>query len=368
MNPAARLRHPSPAVLDAGLAVLTFVVMAGTALLSARQAGEPRETVWGLALLAVEAGAVFYRRRATMCALVVGGGAAAVYGISELPDPITHLGLLILFGTYVSLASPSRAVLAVAVMPLIVLSVVLARDSDALDFVGAIVFATGAAVLGELSRARREQLQAAQDRLDHAVTDERTRIARELHDVVAHHVSMMVVQAEAAAVTAPNPDAFDGIARTGREALTELRRLVTVLRDADDVAPSAPQPGIADLGLLSEQVRAAGVAVDLHVVGEPRSLPPGVDLTVYRIVQEALTNTMKHAGPARAEVSLRWHPDAIEICVRDDGNGAAAKPSPRGHGLVGIDERVALFGGTARAGPAPDGGFLVTARLPTGVS
>ena len=368
MNPAVRLRQMSPASVDAWLAVLTFVVMVGTAQLAAEQSGEPKQTVAGLALLAVQAGAVYFRRTATLWAFAVSGIAAAAYGIAELPDPIVYLGLLVLFGTYVSRASSSHAVLAVAGMPLIVLGVALAGDSDALDYVSAIGFATFAALLGEFARSRREQLDSVQERLDRAVADERTRIARELHDVVAHHVSMIVVQAEAAAVTAPEPAAFDAIAGTGREALTELRRLVTVLRDVDDVAPNAPQPGIADLEQLSDQVRAAGVPVELQVEGDPRPVPPGVDLSVYRIVQEALTNTMKHAGPARARVLVRWHPDAIEISVRDDGNGTEAKAAARGHGLVGIDERVALFGGTSGAGPRPGGGFLVTARLPTGVS
>jgi signal transduction histidine kinase len=204
-----------------------------------------------------------------------------------------------------------------------------------------------------------------------AVAEERVRIARELHDVVAHHVSLMVVQAGAVRETVdaahPSRAVLDSMARTGREALAEMRHMLGVLRleDAPDAAGRAPQPGVADLTPLLEQARGAGLPVELRVEGTARPLPPGVDLSAYRIVQEALTNTLRHAGPAEALVLLRYRPDALEVRVSDSGHGSDAQPSG-GHGLVGMRERVALFGGELHAGPVPGGGFAVRAILPLG--
>jgi signal transduction histidine kinase len=199
------------------------------------------------------------------------------------------------------------------------------------------------------------------------VAEERARLARELHDVVAHAVSMVVVQAEAGAAAGGPPDrveeAFDAIADTGRTALAELRRLLGVLRSPGEAGPREPQPGVAQLEPLVESVRRAGLPVEVRVEGADRPLPPGVDLSAYRIVQEALTNSVKHAGPARASVLLRYGERDLELEVVDDGRGPRTG-SAAGHGLAGMRERTALLGGELDAGPAPGGGFTVRARLP----
>jgi signal transduction histidine kinase len=158
-------------------------------------------------------------------------------------------------------------------------------------------------------------------------------------------------------------EAFDAVADTGRTALVELRRLLGVLRSPDEASPRVPQPGVAQLGPLVDSVRRAGLPVDLEVEGADRPLPPGVDLSAYRIVQEALTNSVKHAGPARASVRVRCGEQALEVEVVDDGRGPRPGHRP-GHGLDGMRERTALLGGELNAGPAPGGGFAVRARLP----
>jgi signal transduction histidine kinase len=212
--------------------------------------------------------------------------------------------------------------------------------------------------------AERERDLAARE----AVAEERARIARELHDVVAHGVSVMVVQAQAGPRLLADPEqvrgAFRSIETTGREALVELRRLLGVLRGGDEHAATAPQPGLGSLDSLLEQVRDAGLRVDLRVEGEPVQLPAGVDLSAYRIVQEGLTNTLKHAGRAEAEVIVRYHPSALELEILDNGVGAPARLNGSGHGLVGMRERIALYGGTFEAGSRDGHGFVVRAQLP----
>ncbi|MFL5795341.1 MAG: sensor histidine kinase [Actinomycetota bacterium] len=215
-----------------------------------------------------------------------------------------------------------------------------------------------------------------------AVAAERARIARELHDVVAHHVSMMVVQAEAGPVAVEHDPAraagaFEAIAATGRQALVEMRRLLGMLRGGEEPAPSlAPQPSLAEVPSLVEQVGRAGLRVELVVEGTEAALPPGIDLSAYRIIQEALTNAVKHGGSGRARVLVRYGPDDLRLQIRDEGrpaggNGAPVERRPdaaQGRGLLGMRERVALFGGELHVGPGPDGGFSVDARLPIGTA
>jgi len=201
-----------------------------------------------------------------------------------------------------------------------------------------------------------------------AVLEERARIARELHDAIAHNVSMMVVQAGAerrvlSGTNGSTREVLETIERIGRGALTEMRRLVGMLRsDAGD--PLAPQPGLDDLPTLVTQVREAGLPVELHVDGERRELPVGIELSAYRIVQEALTNALKHAGEAHASVRVHYGADSLELEIVDDGGGAAAPVSSGGHGLLGMRERVALYGGRLDAGRRPSGGFAVRVLLP----
>lgn len=213
----------------------------------------------------------------------------------------------------------------------------------------------------ELERRRAEDLLAAQ-------RAERSRIARELHDVVAHSLSVMVVQAGAAEeVLAQNPEAASeplaAIRQTGKSALSEMRRLLGVLRtDADGLA-LAPQPGLSDLPQLLAQMRAAGLDAHLAIEGEPPAVAPGPDLAAYRVVQEALTNVLKHAGKVRADVRVGYHDGAIEIEVTDRGGIGKRSANGSGHGLVGMHERAALYGGHVTAGPAESGGWRVHARL-----
>jgi signal transduction histidine kinase len=219
---------------------------------------------------------------------------------------------------------------------------------------------------------RAEELASRADRLEREgerlIADERARLARELHDIVAHSVGVIAVQAEAGEALLDEPEraaaAFRSIQSTSRQALGELRRLLGLLREVDGLPTLAPQPGLSQIGELVEQVRAAGLDIDLAVHGGPREVDAGVDLSAYRVVQEALTNALKHAGTAHARVRVTYLPDAIQLEVSDNGRGATAVAS--GHGLVGMRERVALYGGEIFAGTLEEGGFTVRARLPLG--
>ena len=241
-----------------------------------------------------------------------------------------------------------------------------ARDAIFFIVVSTTVILLVRSIIGERDRrarmAERERDLVARE----AVVEERARIARELHDVIAHNVSMIVVQAGAERrVVGPGSthEVLETIEQIGRSALTEMRRLVGMLR-SDDRDPLMPQPGLADLPALVSQVTEAGLPVELRTHGEPRSLPAGLDLSAYRIIQEALTNALKHAGDARASVQVRYGPDSIELEIVDDGSGAAATRAPGGHGLVGMRERVALYGGRLDVGQRPNGGFAVNVLLP----
>jgi signal transduction histidine kinase len=208
----------------------------------------------------------------------------------------------------------------------------------------------------------------AQRQAEQAAAAERVRIAWELHDIVAHHLSVIVLQAGGARASGrPAGPALEKIENSGRQALAETRRLLGVLRDPDEEAGLAPQPGIGDLDALAASVRAAGLPVRLAVSGDLAALPAAADVSVYRIVQEALTNVLKHAGPARADVTIRCAEDAVTIEVTDNGSGQPGPlPTPGGHGLAGMRERAAVFGGDLAAGPRAGGGFAVRARLPLG--
>ena len=224
-------------------------------------------------------------------------------------------------------------------------------------------------VIGDRERrariAERERDVAARE----AVVEERARIARELHDVIAHHVSMIVLQAGAERqvlgdANASTREVLETIEQIGRGALTEMRRLLGMLR-GDAKEPLTPQPGLDDVPTLIGQLREAGLPVDLHVDGEPCELPVGIELSAYRIVQEALTNALKHAGDAHATVHVGYRPDSLELEITDNGTGNGSRATGGGHGLVGMRERVALYGGRFEAHHDPDGGFVVRVLLPT---
>ena len=222
----------------------------------------------------------------------------------------------------------------------------------------------------ETLAARAELFEREQElRAREAVAEERARIARELHDLVAHNVSVMVVQAGAerhalADDQASTRETLTSIEQAGRQALVEARRLLGMLRRGDAREELEPQPGLDQIEFLIDQVRRAGLPVRLEVEGQRPPLPAGLDLCAYRIVQEGLTNALKHAGPARAEVVLRYSPDALDVQVRDDGRGVLpAAAGGTGHGLIGMRERVALYGGQLDR-PRDGGGFQINVRLP----
>ena len=234
-------------------------------------------------------------------------------------------------------------------------------------------------IAGFALRAREDQAAAAEVRAVRAedereaaarvaVAEERARIARELHDVVAHAVSVMVLQVGAVRhklpdTSAEDRDALRSVERAGRTALTEMRRLLAAMRREGDEVEFVPQPGLDGLNALLDEVGRAGLPARLHVDGEPFPLPRGVDLSAYRIVQEGLTNALKHANASDADVTVRYRPDEVEIEVRDNGGGVA-KSDGLGHGLVGVRERVKIYGGEMSAGTAPEGGFVLSTRLP----
>jgi signal transduction histidine kinase len=250
---------------------------------------------------------------------------------------------------------------------------------------GELVFVPLLFALGWLAgfalRERAQQAEAAEVRATQAererevaariaVAEERARIARELHDIVAHAVSVMVLQVGAVRHKLPetladDAEALQGVEKAGRTALTDMRRLLAAMRREGDQAELAPQPGLGRLDSLLEEVRRAGLSVELHVDGEPFPLPQAIDLSAYRIVQEGLTNALKHARASSADVTVRYRPGVVELEVRDDGKGSATSDG-LGHGLVGIRERVKIYGGEMTAGTANGGGFVLSTRLPLG--
>lgn len=250
------------------------------------------------------------------------------------------------------------------------------------NVVPALAFTLLAWVVGYTLRRRKEQAAIERERADRlafeqgrvaaeAVIEERSRIARELHDVIAHSLSVMVVQASAErrllqaerSDVATTDAVLESVEDTGRAALVELRRLLGLLRRTDELPALAPQPSLRHLDILVAQCRDAGLRLDVEVSGDVDSLPAGVDLSAYRIVQEALTNSLKHAATSNVRLHVRRGVDGIDIEVVDDGGASAEVPSS-GHGLVGMRERVTMYGGTLEVGPAADGGFRVHARLP----
>jgi signal transduction histidine kinase len=326
-----------------------------------------------------------WRRRAplSVLAIVMGSTVVGFYALYDLasqvhPDPF--LPFLIAIYSVAAHADRRRAtiggVLAAAAILAIDAPAMLAGAIPPNDVYGWFLYAL-AWILGRMLRRRQELAAALQDRAAllerdqeakarSAVVDERARIARELHDVVAHSLSVIVVQAAAERrVLGPEHpttrEVLGSIEHTGRQALVELRRLLGVIRKTDDRPALRPQPTLAHLDELLAQVRDAGLAVQLQTQGERVPLPPGVDLSAYRIVQEALTNVLKHAHATRAEVLVGYHPGELELEVSDDGQGPTHGPG--GHGLVGMGERVALYGGTLEAGQRDGGGYRLHARL-----
>ena len=338
-----------------------------------------------LALIVLVAPAALLRRRHPLVAIGIWGSVALLMAaFLTQPSELNSLFLgLILFPWAVGSHAEGRASVAGLVFAVASITVV-ALDADAfvwgdIFFPGA--FATMFWLAGRAVRSRSRltaELHEAAVRLQEqreadaeaAVADERRRIAREMHDVVAHSVSTMVIQAGGARrIVARDParavEAAELIERTGRDALMEMRHLLGVLHAGEDLAELAPQPTLHGLQALVDRSDAAGLPVALRIEGDRRELPSGLDLAAYRVVQEALTNALKHGGGS-ADVLVRFGDDELRLEIADTGHGTSVAPQVEGggHGLVGMRERVRVFGGELQAGPRAEGGYVVAARLP----
>ena len=336
-----------------------------------RAPGTPAPTTGAAILVTVATVPLFWRRQRPLAVLGIVAAAVLACAVAGYASDIVTVPLIV--ASYSAAAFRERSPrLVAAIAAAVAASVAIQVDARGnwIEWAVGAFFTVGVpVVVGRIMWNRRRRLdrdrsQAARD----AVALERNRIARELHDVVAHSMSVMVVQAGAArAVLRRDPEgaerALRSIEESGRMGLAEMRRLLAV--DGEGTPSLAPQPGLGDLGELLDRMRATGLAVELVTEGRPRPVPPGVDLSAYRIVQEALTNTLKHAGPgAHAGVRLRYDDETIEVEVADDGRGPSPGPEGAGVGLIGMQERVAFLGGELRTGPRPGGGFLIRAHIP----
>ncbi len=422
----ARAAARNPRLQDLALAVaLTVADLA--VLLVYRHRLHPLG--WAIALIVAQNMPLIWRRSRPVPVLAVVGSARVAYDLIGLGYAPLPLGPAIAFYTAMDRSGPRMRLLICGVaLAGIAASQLSPGHNEPYDFVVAALIFVAAGMAGVLSSTRRAYLDEAEARAALAESDrdrescraaamERARIARELHDVVAHHVSLMAVQAEAASSLLPGHPAearhsVEIIGDTARQALTELRRLLGVLRAPAEELPTEPSPSLGELSTVLEKVRCAGLPVDFRLEGTPYPVAPGVDMTAYRIVQEALTNTMRHARDSSADVTLRYEPGFITVSVADSGSandgsahgggadggsadggsaadggggsaaaagrgagrddaaagggqpGTVARLGPGGFGLAGIAERVASCGGSLTTGPTGTGGFAVTARLP----
>jgi signal transduction histidine kinase len=341
-----------------------------------------------LAFAVVAAGALLFTRDLPFVApLVVGAALGGFVAID--PDAVYDMDapfLIVLFmpWTLGSYNTRTKAIVGLVWYQLIALWVSIEFRSLGTDYFWIGVFISVAWASGFILNRRSEHLRrlaehARQSELDHlaakerAVVEERHRIARELHDVIAHSVSVMTVQAGAVRRLLRDDQqkerqALETVEATGREALTEMRRLVGLLREKGAMPEFSPQPGMRTIDTLVDGVRAAGLPVELEIEGAPQALPPGVDLAAYRVVQEALTNALKYAGPAHAWVSVSWGDRDLELTIANDGRSDDAQGAGGGQGLDGMRERVSLYGGDIASGPREGGGYVVRARLPIGAA
>ncbi|MGH3012709.1 MAG: sensor histidine kinase [Gaiellaceae bacterium] len=321
-----------------------------------------------------------WRRRAPLVVLGVAIATSVVANVVGVLDEATTPAIALVIAVYSVGAHTSGLRAAVGGLGAAALIAVNVAEQFSLgDLLFIATFLGGAWVAGRAMRYRREREHVLElltvdlerereEKARAAVAEERVRIARELHDIVAHAISVIVLQARGgrrSLATDPGEtrEALDMIEATGSEALAEMRRLLGMLRRDDEEISLAPQPSLRYLDALAAQVREAGLPVYLSVEGEPTELPPGVDLSAYRIVQEALTNALKHAGPATARVVVRYRENDLELEIADTGAGASASDG-EGHGLAGMRERVSFYGGKIETGPRNGGGFAVRARLP----
>lgn len=372
-----RIRDALPAVV---------LVLVGTAATAAGEGGSgwhaPRPA--GTAWMALACAPLAFRSRWPL-AVVIASLAVDLAHLSVAPEfSMTPAASLVALYTLATLSSRRTAWITGVIASVLITAVYAVADSEP-PLAGASLLrfdlAIAATALGDAVRTRRRHLAEVEARAERAersreqearrrVTEERVRIARELHDVVAHHITLVNAQAGVAHhLMRHDPDrAYEALAHikdNSRAALDELRATVGLLRQPDDGPDSrAPIPGLADLDALVSGVRTGGLSVEVGCTGTPRPVAPATELTAYRIVQEALTNTHKHASATRAEVELDYGPDRLRVTVTDDGRPGAVQGPGSGHGLIGMRERATAIGGTVIAGPLPDGGFRVVAELP----
>ena len=378
-----RLRAAGPWVLD-GLLALAAAAFGVSLLASALpfDPGSPR--AWAAYLLVLaHTLPLAVRRRWPLAVLVWALATGAAFALLG-PNLVVLTVALLIYVYTVAARCPRRVSLtglAATEATLVLVWLVRPRaiGTDASTLIADCLILAAAWWLGDGTRRRQEAVAAAQQRAAEleqareelarrAVTEERLRIARELHDVVAHSMSIIAVQSGVGVhVLDSQPEearkALAAVEATSRQALVEMRRLLGVLRqEAEPQGSLAPAPGLAEVEALAAEVARAGVRVEVRIEGTPAELPAGLDLSAYRIVQEALTNVVRHAGPATARVAIRYRPGRLAVEVVDDGRGG--DPGDQGHGIPGMRERAALYGGTLEAGPLPDGGFRVAATLP----
>lgn len=356
------------------------VVVVGVAAIGLRHGATSKALVLSLGL-AINAAALLLRHRAPLAVLAV------VLAVTLWLDygPVTTLALLFAVFTVAEYRDRTTVIVAGVISAIVLVAAGPLHDHTHRQDVAGVVPIALAVAVGLWLRARADYVSGLRERAEQAererelqavkaAGEERVRIARELHDVVAHSVSLMVVQAQALeATSASDPEqqaALRQLAGLGREALSEMHRMLGVLRlDESGGAERRPQPGVRDLETLIARTTQAGVEAQLKIEGDPRELPLAVELSAYRIAQEALTNVVRHARAGHVTVTLAYSPEGLRLTVVDDGIGPPARENgaPGGHGLVGMRERVALFGGRLDAGPRPDcPGYRVDARLPTG--
>ncbi|MEU7895504.1 histidine kinase [Nonomuraea sp. NPDC049152] len=367
-----RFRALPPLQVDLALTALVLIIQLWPFLGGERWSGEPWHW-WGYVVVVASVLPLIWRRKAPVTSMLATVGALSLYDlVDSVPaQPVWYASLISMY----TVAAYARGWQRVAVLLITVgggLLLVGSSETAVRGTVGAVAaYAVGRATATSRAYAaaleeRAVQLERERElEAERAAELERARIARDMHDILAHAVSLMVVQAEAGPVVVrSNPAraeaAFDAIATAGRDAMVQLRRMLGVLKEEE--GPRAPQPTIADLSSLVSQVP---LPVSLHVYGTARALQPDLEVAVYRIAQESITNVVKHAGASRADLVLRWTDDALSIEVTDDGAGSGLALPSGGNGLIGIRERAAACGGTATAGPRTDApGFQVSVRLP----
>lgn len=377
---AGRIPRANPWVVDLTLTLLVQLAVTMPFVLP-REAGLPPVTWASYAMTTAAVVPLVWRRRRPVTVLVVILLVGGIYKVTlDGPgQPLPYAGLIAAYTVALQCPARVRAAVGGISVAAIIASVGLEAGS-ARELSFTLFCACAAYALGRLQFTRQAYTAAVEDRAaqleranrieaEQAVARERGRIAREMHDILSHAVSIMIVQAEAGPVAvrrAPEraEAAFEAISETGRDAMVQLRAMLGVLRE-DGPAPREPQPGVAALPVLLDRIRLGGPEVVYEETGESRPLAPAVDTAVYRVVQEALTNTVKHAAARRVTVCLGYAPEVLTITVTDDGRGPKGGAGG-GHGLVGIRERAAAHGGTARTGPGPDGrGFRVAVDLVT---